>query len=75
MRVVFEQFPSPLTGEGLGGGEDSSSSPPSQPSPAKGGRGVYFPLSASRGRRMIPLDDGKPQLCRPLQECGPCRAR
>jgi hypothetical protein len=52
MHVAFEQLPSPLMGEGAGGGEDSPSSPPSQPSPAKGGRGIYLPLSAARGEEV-----------------------
>jgi hypothetical protein len=51
MHVTFEQLPSPLMGEGSGGGEDGTSSPPSQPSPTQGGRGVYLPLSASSGGR------------------------
>jgi hypothetical protein len=46
MCGTFEPLPSPLMGEGSGGGEDRTSSPPSQPSPAKGGRGIDLPLSA-----------------------------
>jgi hypothetical protein len=50
MRVTFELLPSLLMGEGSGGGEDSTSSPPTHPSPTKGGRGMYLPLSALQGR-------------------------
>jgi hypothetical protein len=39
-------LPSSLMGEDSGGGVDSPSSPPSQPSPSKGGRGLDLPLSA-----------------------------
>jgi hypothetical protein len=46
MCGTFEPLPSPLMGEGLGGGEDSTSSPPSPPSPVKGGRGIDLPVSA-----------------------------
>jgi hypothetical protein len=49
MRATFELFPSPLMGEGSGGGEDRISFPPSQPSPAEGGRGIDLPLSAYMG--------------------------
>jgi hypothetical protein len=48
MCSTCEPLPCPLMGEGSGGGEDSTSSPPSQPSPTKGGRGIDLPLSASR---------------------------
>jgi hypothetical protein len=49
MHVTFEQLPSPLMGEGSGGGEDSTSSPPSPPSPAKG-EGVLTSPCQPRGR-------------------------
>jgi hypothetical protein len=49
MCGTFEPLPSPIKGEGSGGGEDSPSSPPSPPSPAKGGRGLDLPLSAPGG--------------------------
>jgi hypothetical protein len=50
MRCTFEPLPSPLMGEGAGGGEDCTSSPPSPPSPAprQGGRS-NLPLSALGG--------------------------
>jgi hypothetical protein len=46
---VMRDFPSPSMGEGAGGGEDRTSSLPSPPSPAKGGRGLDLPLSACQG--------------------------
>jgi hypothetical protein len=46
MPIALEHLPSPLMGEGSGGGEDRTSFPPSPPSPAKGGRGLDLPLSA-----------------------------
>jgi hypothetical protein len=48
MCGTFEPCPSPLMGEGSGGGEDSPSSPPSRPSPAEGGRGLDLALSTPR---------------------------
>jgi hypothetical protein len=69
MRVTFELFPSPLMGEGAGGGEDNNLSPhpPLPPPRGKGylpisisGRKKYFPAPVSRqrggyGRVMIVL--------------------
>jgi hypothetical protein len=48
MRDTFEQIPSPLMGEGSGGGEESISSPLSQPAPAKGEGVCTYPCQASR---------------------------
>jgi hypothetical protein len=43
--IAFSQLPSPLMGEGSGGGEASAPSP--HPNlPRKGGRGIYLALSA-----------------------------
>jgi hypothetical protein len=40
MHIALKQLPSPLMGEGSGGGGTRASSPPSPPSPARG-EGVF----------------------------------
>jgi hypothetical protein len=46
MHIALKPLPSPLMGEGSGWGGARAPSPPSHPSPAKGGRGIDLPLSA-----------------------------
>jgi hypothetical protein len=69
MHIAIKRFPSPLTGEGAGGGEDNTSSPPSPPSPARG-EGV-FPSLCQAAR-----EEGK---CRQERghayPCSPCCAK
>jgi hypothetical protein len=47
--LVMQNFPSPLMGEGLGGGETTAFLPPILTFPHQGGRDLYLPLSARKG--------------------------
>jgi hypothetical protein len=49
MPESCEPLPSPLMGEGSGGGEDGTSSPPSHPSPAKGEGVSTYPCQPHYG--------------------------
>jgi hypothetical protein len=53
MRATVEPLPSPLMGEGSGGGE--ASAPPIPTFPRQRGRGICLPLSALTGgqRRLV----------------------
>jgi hypothetical protein len=54
MCGTFEPLPSPLMGEGSGGGEDSTSSPPSDLPPPRGEGVLTYPCQPSpRGGRGI----------------------
>jgi hypothetical protein len=48
MRATFELFPSPLMGEGSGGGEGSPSSP-IRPFPRQGGGALTYPCQLDGG--------------------------
>jgi hypothetical protein len=50
MRATVELLPSPLMGEGAGGGEDRTSSPPS---PARGEGVLTYPCQPNAGGPML----------------------
>jgi hypothetical protein len=51
MRVAFELLPCPLTGEGSGGGKDSSSSPHPTLPPPRGEGVLTYPCQLDGGGR------------------------
>jgi hypothetical protein len=55
MRVTFAPLPSPLMGEGSGGGKDSTSSPPHPYLPPPRGEGVLtYPCQPVEGGELYP---------------------
>jgi hypothetical protein len=49
MRAPFELLPSPLTGEGTGGGEDSPFSPHPNLPPPRGEGALTYPCQPAKG--------------------------
>jgi hypothetical protein len=49
MRITLEQLPSPLMGEGSGGGEDSTSSPHPHLPPPRGEGVLTYPCQPKEG--------------------------
>jgi hypothetical protein len=54
MRVTFELFPSPLVGEGSGGGEDRTSSPHPKLPPLRGEGVLTSPCQRGKGTEASP---------------------